>query len=104
MKRLPRRDSREQGRHKKLSRARRAGLVRQKDDGDNFKMDNSISTKENQAQLLIKLADSADLFNDRDDKGFAIITKNGHREVWPIRSKGFKDWLVHSFYRDQEKP
>ncbi|MFZ0146770.1 MAG: hypothetical protein WAM72_00230 [Xanthobacteraceae bacterium] len=30
--------------------------------------------------------------------GFADIDINGHRETWPIRSKGFRRWLARCFY------
>ncbi|MGA2937623.1 MAG: hypothetical protein ABSF52_11060 [Syntrophobacteraceae bacterium] len=61
-------------------------------------------TKETQAQWLIQLAADAELFHSPEDGRYAVIAQNGHREVWPIRSKGFKNWLDHRFYRDQGKP
>jgi hypothetical protein len=53
--------------------------------------------RESQAKILIRLASSAKLFHTSDDTGFADITINGHRQTWPIRSKGFKHWLLKSF-------
>ena len=29
---------------------------------------------------------------------YADLEINGHRETWPIRGAGFKDWLVHKYY------
>jgi hypothetical protein len=41
-----------------------------------------------QADILIGLAQSAELFHSPDGTGFADLDINGHRETWPIRSKG----------------
>ena len=51
-----------------------------------------------QADILIGLAASAYLFHTPDGKGYADLEISGHRETWPIRSTGFKDWLVHKYY------
>ena len=51
-----------------------------------------------QADILIDLARSAELFHAPDGTAFADIDVNGHRETWPIRSKGFKRWLARRFY------
>jgi hypothetical protein len=51
-----------------------------------------------QADILIKLAESADLSHTPDGTGFADLDINGHRETWAIRSSGFKDWLAHRYY------
>jgi hypothetical protein len=51
-----------------------------------------------QADILIGLAQSAELFHSPDSTGFADLDINGHRETWPIRSKGFRRWLARRFY------
>jgi hypothetical protein len=51
-----------------------------------------------QADILIQLAQSAQLFHTPDSTGFADLIINGHRETWPIRSSGFKDWLMRRYY------
>jgi hypothetical protein len=51
-----------------------------------------------QADTLIQLAQSADLFHAPDGTAFADIDVNGHRETWPIRGKGFRSWLARCFY------
>lgn len=53
-----------------------------------------------QADILIKLAQSAELFHTPDGTGFADLDIKGHRETWPIRSSGFKDWLTRRFYEE----
>jgi hypothetical protein len=51
-----------------------------------------------QADILIDLAQSAELFHTPDSTGFADLDINGHRETWPIRSKGFRHWLTHRYF------
>jgi hypothetical protein len=41
-----------------------------------------------QADILIGLAQTAELFHTTDGAGFADLDINGHRETWPIRGKG----------------
>ena len=51
-----------------------------------------------QADILIDLAQSAELFHASDGTGFADLDISGHRETWPIRSKGFRRWLTRRFF------
>ncbi|MBX3497730.1 MAG: hypothetical protein KF769_15960 [Parvibaculum sp.] len=51
-----------------------------------------------QADILIDLAQSAELFHTPDGTGFADLDINGHRETWPIRAKGFRRWLARRFF------
>jgi hypothetical protein len=51
-----------------------------------------------QADILIELAQRAGLFHAADGTGFADLDINGHRETWPIRSKGFRRWLARRFF------
>ncbi|HKB23337.1 MAG TPA: hypothetical protein VKC99_11215 [Methyloceanibacter sp.] len=51
-----------------------------------------------QADILINLAQTAELFHAPDGTGFADIDINGHRETWAIRAKGFRRWLARSFF------
>lgn len=53
-----------------------------------------------QADILVRFADNADLFHTQDRHGFADLDVNGHRETWPVRSKGFKLWLTRCFYAE----
>jgi hypothetical protein len=52
-----------------------------------------------QADILIELARSAELFRASDGTAFADLDINGHRETWPIRAKGFRRWLSHRFFQ-----
>jgi hypothetical protein len=43
---------------------------------------------------------SAELFRTPDGTGFADVDIKGHRETWPIRSKGFRRWLACRFFEE----
>jgi len=51
-----------------------------------------------QADILIDLAQTAELFHTPDSTGYADLDVNGHRETWPIRAKGFRRWLTRRFF------
>jgi hypothetical protein len=51
-----------------------------------------------QADILLDLAQTAELFHTPDSTGYADLEINGHRETLPIRSKGFKNWLNRRFF------
>jgi hypothetical protein len=51
-----------------------------------------------QADILINLAQTVELFHAPDGTGFADLQINGHRETWPIRAKGFRRWLARRFF------
>ncbi len=51
-----------------------------------------------QADILIDLAQRAELFHAPDGTGFADLDIKGHRETWPIRAKGFRRWLARCYF------
>jgi hypothetical protein len=51
-----------------------------------------------QADILIEIANAAELFHTADLVAYADMRIVGHRETWPVRSKGFKRWLVRQYY------
>ncbi len=51
-----------------------------------------------QADILIDLAQTTELFHAPDGTGFADLDINGQRETWPIRAKGFRRWLARCFF------
>lgn len=55
-----------------------------------------------QADILIELAGSAELFHTADKTAFADLDVKGHRETWPLRSKGFRRWLAHRFFEETQ--
>jgi hypothetical protein len=72
------------------------------DDKDHEDDGGLLGKMKKQADVLIELASSAELFLDRDDVGYARFEVNAHNENWPIRSKGFKRWLVRAFYENTQ--
>jgi phage/plasmid primase-like uncharacterized protein len=70
------------------------------DDNDEqtSKLDDDEGMK--QADVLVQLACmSATLFHNSEGNSFADLNVDGHRETWPIKSEGFKKWLVQQYYR-----
>ncbi len=54
-----------------------------------------------QATRLLELAEDADLFHAPAGEPYAVIEVQDHRETWPIRSSGFRDWLRHRYFLDR---
>jgi hypothetical protein len=52
-----------------------------------------------QAQLLVRLAQNAELFHTPDGIGYASIDVGGYRETWPLRSRAFRRHLQGEHYR-----
>jgi hypothetical protein len=52
-----------------------------------------------QQEILLTIAAAAELFHTPDEECYARFPVNGHYETWAIRSKGFKRWLSHGFYK-----
>ncbi len=57
-----------------------------------------------QAEQLVQLASDAHLFHTPEGDPFAQVPVGDHSEIWPIRSKGFRRWLIGQFYRAFRKP
>ena len=55
-----------------------------------------------QADILLDLAQTAELFHTPDSTGYADLDVNGHRETWPIRAKGFRRWLARRFFETSQ--
>lgn len=55
--------------------------------------------RQSQAELLVELANDAELFHTEERIAYATVPVNGHRENWRLRSKDFKLWLLGLFYR-----
>jgi hypothetical protein len=52
-----------------------------------------------QADLLLSLAAQAELFHDRDKRGYAAIKSGAVRETLALRSTGFRRWLGRAFFQ-----
>ena len=55
-----------------------------------------------QSDILIELAAEVELFHTADGTAYGNLHFNGHRETWPVRSKGFKRWLTRRFFEATE--
>jgi hypothetical protein len=55
-----------------------------------------------QADMLVELAEEADLFHSADRTAYADLIIDDHRETWPIRSRGFRHWLARRYYDSGE--
>ena len=53
----------------------------------------SDERRQSHADLLIEIAGDAELFHASDMTPLADVTIEGHRETWPVRSRGFRRWL-----------
>src|SRR5215207_3295019 len=57
-----------------------------------------------QAEQLIHSATGVELFHTSDGDSYATIPVSGHKETHPIKSKGFRRWLVRAFFERYERP
>jgi hypothetical protein len=60
--------------------------------------------RETHSEILLRLASTATLFHDDSGTAFASIVIKGHHETYRIRGSGFRRWLTHRFYREQNRP
>jgi hypothetical protein len=51
------------------------------------------------ASRLVALAEGVELFHDSEQTPYATIKINDHQETWPLKNKGFRDWLARRFYQ-----
>lgn len=58
------------------------------------------AVRRKQSDILMDAAMAAELFHATDGDGYADIEVDGHRETWPIRSRGFRHWLSQCFFDD----
>ncbi len=54
--------------------------------------------KKSQADELVEIGSTCDLFTDSFTNPMAAMTVGGHREVWPLRSRNFASWLRREFW------
>jgi hypothetical protein len=55
-----------------------------------------------QADILLEIAGQAVLFHNHEGVAFADITIKGHRETWPVRSRGFRNWLAFQYWSQEQ--
>jgi hypothetical protein len=60
--------------------------------------------KPTQAELLIRCAAEADLFHTPAGDSYATVTVGAHHETHPIKAKGFRRWLVRTYFERYDRP
>jgi hypothetical protein len=53
-----------------------------------------------QSDILVALAEAAELFQTPDEIAYADIEVGSHRETWPVQSKGFRRWLKRRYFEE----
>jgi len=53
--------------------------------------------------LAAGVAAEAGLFHDAHGEPYASILVGDHRETWPVRSRGFRQWLARRFFEQRGK-
>ena len=49
-------------------------------------------------EIVTLVTNACTLFTDQEDEAYAIIEQDGGRQVWPINSSTFKDWVARLIY------
>jgi hypothetical protein len=57
--------------------------------------------RKSQATVLLGLTGDVELFHTAGGEGYASVPLGGHLETWPLKSRGFRDWLVRRFYETE---
>jgi hypothetical protein len=68
------------------------------DDAQAFKAE-----KVSQANQILHLAEDIELFHTNDRTAYASIEVSGHKEIHPVNSKSFRDYLSYQFYQTDGK-
>jgi hypothetical protein len=59
--------------------------------------------RKSEATRLVELASQVELFHTPDQEPHASFQHKGHLETWPIKSRGFRDWLTRRLYETEHK-
>jgi len=51
------------------------------------------------ADVLLEIASVGEFFHCDAGTAYAILNVDDHVETWPVRSKGYKQWLAHRYYQ-----
>jgi hypothetical protein len=57
-----------------------------------------------QSQVVVDCAADAEYFHTSEGEAFASLPVDQHREVWPVKSKGCRQWLTRAYYNRVERP
>jgi hypothetical protein len=90
---------------KQIAEAKAPALERPTDEEDEEVVGTAAKddSPKKQADILIDIArEEATVFRTPDRVAYVDLEVDGHRETWPVRSDGFKHWLRHRYYEEQE--
>ena len=61
--------------------------------------------RESQSTKLVNLVLDAgcELFHDDQRRAYCSMKNGGHVETWPIRRKGFKQWMSYQYFLEHKK-
>ena len=80
--------------------AARKELADQKPEGVEPKPKASSDTESAASKLVALVRKHGDLIHDEEQNAYALIEIDGHRETLALRSKQFRQWIGHLFYRE----
>ncbi len=66
-------------------------------------IDDEKEERKTQSEILLEICMIVEFFHDPKGVPYARIPVKGHKEVWPVRSQGFKRWLSRKFYVQEGK-
>lgn len=61
------------------------------------------SSQPNQTDKLLEIAKELDVFKTPGGEFYAQLPINNHKEVWPLRSRYLKDWLIVEFVKQHSQ-
>lgn len=61
------------------------------------------SSRRSQASRIVELGAGLELFHSPDQVAYVSVPVATHREIWPVRSKGFKQHLARQFFEQTGK-
>jgi len=68
--------------------------------GRHFAAESRSGNKPKQADVLISLAEEAELFHTADGTPYADVIVSGHRETLNVRQKAFRRWLARRYFKE----
>jgi 5S rRNA maturation endonuclease (ribonuclease M5) len=80
------------------------GLSGPSSEGSSPREDESDERKPTQSELLVRCAAGVELFHTPVGDAYATLSVGDHRETHPIKSKGFRRWLVRGYFESHDRP
>ncbi len=60
------------------------------------------SHRDSQATKLVSIAEKGQLFHSPEGTAFASVAVETHLETWPVKSRGFTQYLSREFYKAEK--